>query len=102
MSRKLASQFQIFGHAINVEPLDAGVKVDQARRDAADGDNRQTGPLALLPDQQSFLDVDIQRVRKNIDGIETEFLRLVNSPSRFTPRLSPGRVNQSQLHFAFQ
>ena len=78
-------------HSLEVEPLDAGVEVDQPDRHAGDAHDRQAGLVALVLDQSLFLDVDIERVGEDVDRVEADLPGLAEfrTPSRGRPGPRP-------------
>ena len=83
---------------LDVEPLDAGVEVDQPDRDAGDAHDRQAGRVALVLDQPLLLDVDVERIGEDVDRVEADLLGLVDAERRPAAGLDPGGVDESEFH----
>ena len=65
---EFVAEVEIRPAAIEVEPLHAGVEVDQPDRDAGDADDRQPGLVALGADELALLGVDVERVGEDVDA----------------------------------
>ena len=61
----------------------------------------QTGPVAFAFDEPAFLDVQVERVGKDVDGVEADFLGHANAVAGVAAGLGPGGIDQSQLHGLF-
>src|SRR5439155_8247603 len=94
----LIGQVQVGPATLEVETLHRGIEVDQAHGNAGDADDRETDAIAFALDPAAFLDVQVKRIGKNIDRIEADFLGHANSIGRVLAGLSPGGVDESQLH----
>src|SRR5439155_7025871 len=92
------SKIEVSSAALDVEALDAGVEVDEADRHACNADDGQTCLVALAFDQQPLLDVDIERIGKDVDAVETDFAGHANAVSRAFARLRPSRIDQAKFH----
>src|SRR5439155_789473 len=84
---------------VDVGP-DGGVVdvVDEADGDAGDADDGQAGPVALALDEAALLDVDVERVGEDVDGVEADLLGHADAVGGFAAGLGPGGVDQSELH----
>ena len=95
---KLVGHVEILADPVHVEPLDAGIEVDEAQGHAGHADDGQPGAAALLADQPPFLDIDIERIGEDVDGVEAQLPGLGDAERGSPPRLDPGRVDQSEFH----
>ena len=84
---------EILFAAVEVESLDAGIEVDQTDRHAADADNGKFQPIALPFDLQFLFDADVERIGEDIDRVEAELFRLLQSPDSISACLNPSGVD---------
>src|SRR5262249_6028906 len=80
---------------LEMETLDARVEIDQADGHACDAHDRQSGLVALALDEPALLDVDVQRVGEDVDGIEADLLGHLDAEGGALAGLCPRRVDQS-------
>ena len=83
-----------------MEALHARVEVDQPDGDAGDADDRQPGLVALALDEPAFLDVDVERVGEDVDGVEADLLGHADAEGGVAAGLGPGGVDQAEFHDA--
>ena len=81
-----------------MEALHARVEIDQADGDAGDADDRQAGLIAFAADELAFLDVDIERVGEDVDGVEADLLGHADAEGGFAARLGPGGIDEAEFH----
>src|SRR5262249_32747474 len=98
---KEKSQVEIGAYSVQVKPLDTWIKVDQTDGDASHAHNRHLCFSAFRHHKHVLIQVEIERIGENIDRIKADFFGLVNSESRSSPCLHPGRVDQAELHDEF-
>ena len=91
-------QVEIGAHPVDVEPLHARVEVDQADGHAGDADDRQARPVAFVLDELPLSHVDVERVGEDVDRVEADLLRLLDSVRRLAARLGPGGIDQAEFH----
>ena len=92
------AHIEVGTHAVEVEPLDARVEVDQADGHAGDRDDRQAGAVALVLDEAALLDAEVERVGEDVDGVETDLLGHANAVRGVLARLRPRRVDEAEFH----
>src|SRR5436190_5030853 len=81
-----------------MKALHTRIEVDQPDGHAGNADDRQARLVAFALDEPAFLDVDVERIRKNIDGVEADLLGLLNAERRVASGLSPGRIDEAEFH----
>ena len=81
-----------------MEPLNVGIEIDEADRDARHADDRQADPVTLVLDELAFFDIGVERVGEDVDRVEPEFLGHPDPERRLPPRLRPCRIDQSEFH----
>src|SRR5262249_50294888 len=68
----LIDQVEILLAPVNVKPLNTRIEVDEADGDAGDAYDGQAGRVTLALDEPAFLDVDVERIGKDVDGIKAD------------------------------
>src|SRR5205814_90233 len=91
----LVRQVEVRPAALQVEALHAGIEVDEADGDAGDADDGKPRAVALALDEQSFLDVQVEGVGEDVDGIEADLLGLADAEGGVAAGLGPGAVDES-------
>ena len=92
------AQVEVSPAALQVEPLHAGIEVDQADGDASDADDRQAGPVALALDEPAFLDVEVERIGEDVDGVEADLLGGADAVGGVAAGLCPGGIDEAEFH----
>jgi hypothetical protein len=82
--------------AVEVEATHRGAEVDEAEGDAAQAHDRQIEFAAGVGDQPALGRGHVERVGEEIDRIEAELLRLLETEACPFAGLSKGRVDQSE------
>ena len=84
--------------AVEREPLDRFVEVDQAERDADHRSDRQTGLLGGALDLVALGVGEVERVLEDVVRIEADLLRLADAVQPTDLRAEPGRADHSEFH----
>src|SRR5262249_2173118 len=94
----LVGEVEVLATALQVETLHAGVEVDQAHGHAGDADDGQPGPVALALDEPTLLDVQVERVGKDVNGVKADFLGHADAVGGVLAGLGPRRVDKPEFH----
>ncbi len=94
----LVTEIEVILDPLEMEPLHAGIEINQADRDTADGHDGQVELVTGILDQSPLADVDILRIDKDIHAVKADLFRFVQSPGGITTGLSPGGVDHPQFH----
>src|SRR5262249_47694212 len=81
-----------------MKALHARIEIDQADRDAGDADDGQVRLVAFAFDEFTLLDVDVERVGKDVNGVEADLLSHANSVRCFASGLGPGGIDEAEFH----
>ena len=81
-----------------MKALHGRVEVDEADRHAGDAHDRQAGAVAFPFDAAALLDVDIQGIGEDVDGVEADLPGHADAVGRVLAGLGPGGVDQAEFH----